>query len=152
MGVRTSSDHPEQLMCPMGTVLQPGKCQIFEHSPSRHGQPRMGDGSQSGLVRGSRAVVDHHATFEPNNGSGTAREFLVVGDEDEGGAGFGVEVEEKFDDEVAGLGVEISGGFVCEEDLGAIDKGAGDGHTLLLATGKLGGIVMQSLRQTHPFK
>src|SRR5688572_19421357 len=127
-------------------VSRPGKCQIFDHSSSDRGQPVGTDGFESGtgLAGVSRAIARHHAAFESNDGSRAARQFLVVGYEDEGGAGFSVEVEEKFDDAMARLGIEIAGGFVGEEDLRAIDEGARDGHALLLATGKLRGIMVQS--------
>ena len=106
-------------------------------------------GSRTGFARVPLATLNHHAAFESNNAARASREFLVVRDEDEGGAGLGVEVEEKFDDAMARLAIEIAGGFVGEEDLGAIDEGAGDRHALLLATRELRGVMMQSFTQPH---
>ena len=113
---------------------------------------RDGLGSRTGFARASWAVVNHHAAFQSNNGSRAAREFLVVRDEDEGGAGLGIEVEEKFDDAMARLGVEIAGRFVREQDLRAIDEGARDSDALLLAPRELRGVMMQSFTQPHPIK
>jgi hypothetical protein len=45
----------------------------------------------------------------------------------------------------AGAGVEIAGGFVGVDDAGVVDERAGDGHALLLAAGKFGGQVMETL-------
>ena len=38
-------------------------------------------------------VIDHHAPFQADDALGAAGEVEVVGDEDEGGLGFGVEGE-----------------------------------------------------------
>src|ERR1700739_3666987 len=48
-------------------------------------------------------------------------------------------------DFVAGLGVEVSGGFVGEDDGGAIDEGAGDGDALGLSAGELVGLVVHAV-------
>jgi acyl-CoA thioesterase-1 len=68
-----------------------------------------------------------------------------VGDEDEGGAGGGVEVEEHVDDGAAGFVVEVAGGFVGEEDFRAVHEGAGQGDALLLAAGKLVRVVVDAI-------
>jgi hypothetical protein len=65
-----------------------------------------------------------------------------VGDEDEGFA-LAVQVVEEIEDFFAGLGVEVAGGFVGEDDERAVGKGAGDGDALLLAAGKLVGLVIR---------
>ena len=44
---------------------------------------------------------------------------------------------EHLKDGVGVFGVEVSGGLVGEDDGGPVDEGAGDGDTLLLATGEL---------------
>jgi len=106
-------------------------------------------GLRAGFGRVSTAIVDHQAAFEPDNRSRTAGEFLIVCDEDKCGAGLGVEMEEKFDDEMARLAIEIAGRFVREEDLGAIDEGARDRHTLLFATRELRRVVMQPFTQPY---
>ena len=60
---------------------------------------------------------------------------------DDDGVSAGVEVVEEGHDLVAGLGVEVAGGFVGEDDGGVVDKGAGDGDALALAAGELVGLV-----------
>jgi hypothetical protein len=107
------------------------------------GESRTG----SGRIAATRA--NHPASFESNDGSRAAREFLVVCYEDKRGAGLGVEVEEQFDDAMACLAIEIAGWFVREENLRTIDERACDGHALLLAARELGGIVMQSFAQSY---
>ena len=53
----------------------------------------------------------------------------------------GVELVEERHDLVAGLGVEVAGGFVGEDDGGLVDEGAGDGDALTLTAGELVGLV-----------
>src|SRR4051812_24041293 len=47
----------------------------------------------------------------------------------------------------AGLGVEVAGRLVGEDDLGSGDEGAGGGDPLLLATGQLGRAVAEAVTQ-----
>ncbi len=80
---------------------------------------------------------------------GLGGEFGVVGDHDDGLAGE-VEFEEDLEDLFSGGGVEISGGFVGEENDGVIDDGAGDGDPLAFAAGELAGEVKEAMFQTEP--
>ncbi len=68
----------------------------------------------------------------------------VVGDDDEGFAGFIDDAEEHVHDGGTGGGVEIAGGFVGVEDAGVVDEGAGDGDALLFAAGEFGGEVVEA--------
>ncbi len=52
----------------------------------------------------------------------------------------------------AGGGVEVTRRLVGEEDIRLIDKGPGDGHTLLLAAGKLIGSVQRSIHKADQVK
>jgi hypothetical protein len=61
----------------------------------------------------------------------------VVGDDDEGDAVVAVEGEEEDGDGVGGGGIEGAGGFIGEDELGAIDEGAGDGGAEFFAAGEL---------------
>lgn len=63
----------------------------------------------------------------------------AVGDEDDADAGFVAQFAEQGEDVLAVGGVEVSGGFVGQDQSRAMDKGAGDGDALHLAAGKLGG-------------
>ena len=49
----------------------------------------------------------------------------------------------------ARLGIERAGGLVGEQDLGIVDEGARDGHTLHLAAGQLAGLLVGMLAQPH---
>ena len=52
-------------------------------------------------------------------------------------------------DLLAGLGVEVAGGLVGQQDRGLHDQGAGDGHALALAAGELVGPVGHAGAQVH---
>ena len=69
-----------------------------------------------------------------------------MGDDDDGVA-FAVELFEKGEDFDAGFGVEISGGFVGQNNRGVVDQGAGDGDALFLAAGELVGAVAHALAE-----
>jgi len=79
---------------------------------------------------------------------GSLGHLLAVGDEDHGGFFPAGENREQVNDLGAGGGVEISGGFVGEENGGAVHEGAGESGTLELAAGKLVGAVMGAVGQT----
>ena len=79
-------------------------------------------------------------------------ELLVVGDDDQGDAMLGGQIEEDFHDIGAVFRVEISGGFIGKEDFGFVDDGSGDGHPLLFAAGKFGRQVLAALSQAHAFE
>ena len=87
-----------------------------------------------GVVGGDGAVADG------DDAVGVLGDVGLVGDEDDGVA-LGVEIVEEGHDLVAGLGVEVSGGLVGEDDGGVVDEGAGDGDALALAAGELVGLV-----------
>src|SRR6267154_252133 len=61
--------------------------------------------------------------------------FGVVGDHEDGLVELAAGLAEHLEDGVGVFGVEIAGGFVGEDDGGAVDEGAGDGYALLLASG-----------------
>ena len=63
----------------------------------------------------------------------------VVGGDDQGGAVLGVEAQQQVDDLGPGGRVEVSGGFVGQEQAWLQDEGAGDRDALLLAAGQLRG-------------
>ena len=73
----------------------------------------------------------------------------VVGDDDEGFAGFIDDAEEHVHDGGTCGGVEIAGGFVGVEDAGIVDEGAGDGDALLFAAGEFGGEVVEAFGEAN---
>lgn len=83
--------------------------------------------------------VDNDNFAGVHDGEAVAEDFgfvHVVGGEDDGEAGFADGLDE-FPEVATGLGVEAGGGFVEEEDFGAVDEGGGDGEALFLATGEV---------------
>ena len=56
-----------------------------------------------------------------------------MGDDDDRHALIAVERDQRLHDLMRGLGVEIAGGFVREQDARAVDQRPGDGDALLLA-------------------
>lgn len=64
-----------------------------------------------------------------------------MGDHDECGALFAVELDEEVEDDATVGGVEIAGGLVGEEDGGLGHEGAGEGDALLLTTTELDWVV-----------
>lgn len=78
---------------------------------------------------------------------GMLGDFLFVGDDDDGVALAG-EVFEEVEDFLTGAGVEVSGGFVGEDDGGVVDEGACDGDALALAAGEFVGAVMEAVGET----
>jgi hypothetical protein len=81
-----------------------------------------------------------------------AGEIGVVGDDDEGFAAFVGEIEEEGHDFGAVFGIEVAGGFVGEEDIGIVDKGAGDGGALLFAPGEFGGEMVKAVAEADFFE
>ena len=95
-----------------------------------------------GLVGVDLAVANmHHAMRK----FGDVR---LVGDQHNGVA-VGVQRIEERHDLQAGLGVEVAGGLVGQENLGGVEQRPGDGHALLLAAGQLSRAVVQPGRQAH---
>ncbi len=73
-------------------------------------------------------------------------------DQHEGRALLGVEAEHEFGDLGPGVGVEIAGRFIGEDDAWLGHEGTRDRHTLLLATGELLRAVVEPFGQAHPFQ
>ena len=75
-----------------------------------------------------------------------------MGDDDESDVLGAVEVEEEVGDCVGRGGVERTGGFVCEDELGLVDEGAGDGGAKFFSAGELPGKVVEALGEADGFK
>src|SRR5687767_4584178 len=74
-------------------------------------------------------------------------ELLIVSNDDEGLPGT-AQVQKQLVDALSGLGIELAGGLVTQQDGGVADQGAGDRHPLLLAPGQLVGAVVQALTES----
>ena len=72
-----------------------------------------------------------------------------MGNEDNGSFFVAGELGEKLNDDGAGSGVQITGGFVGKDDGGAMDEGAGYGGALELAAGKLVGTVVSTVGELN---
>jgi len=72
-----------------------------------------------------------------------------MGNEDNGSFFVAGELGEKLNDDGAGSGVQITGGFVGKDDGGAMDEGAGYGGALELAAGKLVGPVVGAVGELN---
>lgn len=70
-----------------------------------------------------------------------------MGDENDR-ASLGAEFGEEGEDGETGLGVEISRGFVGEDDFGVIDEGSGDGDALHLAAAELERGIFEAIGET----
>ena len=75
-----------------------------------------------------------------------------MGDQHQGGAAFTVEFKQQVADALAGMAVEVAGGFIGEQHGRFGNKGTGNRHALLLATGQLARVVGQTMPQAHPLK
>jgi len=78
--------------------------------------------------------------------------FVAVSDKHDGGAGLVGEFTEKGEDVGAVFGIEVAGGFVGEDDAGAVNEGAGDGDALLFAAGELRGSGVGAVLDAHAFE
>src|SRR5487761_2250653 len=85
-------------------------------------------------------VAEDLAVAEGDASLGEAGHLRVVGDHDDGVA-VAVEVLEEVGDDLLVGCVEVSGGFVGEEDGWVVDEGAGDADALLLSAGEFAGEV-----------
>jgi hypothetical protein len=82
------------------------------------------------------------AVAKPVDVVAAAGELEVVGDEQCGETVGGVEALDEGEDGVGGGGVEVAGGFVCQEQARAGDEGAGERDALLLAAAEFSGAVV----------
>ena len=74
-----------------------------------------------------------------------------MGDQDDGAASL-VEAVEDLQNVLAGLGVQGAGGLIGHDDGRMGGDGPGDGDSLLLASGHLGGPVAEAVGHAHPLQ
>ena len=82
-----------------------------------------------------------------DDAGGAFRDFRIVGGDEQGGVSFGADFAEEIEDIAAGVGVEVAGGFIGNDDLGFVDQGTGDCNALLLPAGKLARAVIEALAE-----
>ena len=91
-------------------------------------------------------VLFDFAVAQANHAMGVQRDVRLVRHQDDGVAAL-VQPREKRHDFIAGRGVEISGGFVGQQDRRMVHQRASDGHALALSAGKLVGLVHHAVRR-----
>jgi hypothetical protein len=95
-----------------------------------------------GVVNSGNAAVIHFG-----HAIGELKDAIVMGDDDDTAARGAGDFVHKFHDATTILAVEGGGGFVGDEEARFVDEGAGDGDTLLLAAGELGGALRVPCRR-----
>ena len=99
------------------------------------------DGPSAGSVRGlgERFIggLDEHAVAHRDDALRDARHATLVGDDDERHAVLRVELAEEVDHFLAGLGVEVAGRLVAQQQLRRAEQRARDRDALLLAARQL---------------
>ncbi len=95
---------------------------------------------------GVNIVVDDLTVAKHDDASGESRDFDFVSDGDDRDSS-GVEFGENPHHFLGGVGVECAGGFVGEDEGGAVDDRAGDGDALLLAAGELVGFIVEPVAE-----
>ena len=104
----------------------------------------------SGLLLG--IVCGDEAVFHGNLLVGEGGKLFVVGDNDEGLPHLVAEVEEESVQLLLVLRVEGAARLVGKDDIGLVDKGAGNCDALLLAAGEFVGLVRSAVRESHEGK
>jgi hypothetical protein len=83
---------------------------------------------------------------------GGSGNFIAVGNENDGGFFFSGELGDEIDDQGAGGGVEIAGGFVGEKDRGLVDESTSEGGSLELSTRQLVRAMVGAVGELDGFK
>ena len=91
---------------------------------------------------------DDLAVLQIKDALGKVGQLLVVGDHDDGVAP-AVQSREDGDDLLAGLGIEVAGRLVGQDQRGLVHQGAGDGHPLPLPARKLVRPVRHAVGELH---
>ena len=77
--------------------------------------------------------------------------LFVVGDDDEGGMLFALNLEEEAQDAFGIGAVQVAGGFVGKQDFGAVDESTSDRGTLELAAGEGGRFLAELVSDADEF-
>ena len=108
-----------------------------------HGR-RRSDRRDFAVRQKCAAVIElvrlHQSVAETDDALGVERHVVFVCDDDDGLAGVAQLFEDRQDLD-AGLGVQITGWFVGQDEVRVVDQAARDGNSLLLTTGQLRGPV-----------
>jgi hypothetical protein len=108
---------------------------------------RRGGEAGPALARDDFVTFDFTVT-DRDDAMGVQRDIVLVRDQDDGVA-FLVQTPEERHDFVAGRAIEVSGGFVGQDDGRVVHQGAGDRDALTLTAGKLVGLMVHALFKVH---
>jgi hypothetical protein len=89
------------------------------------------------------------AVADCDHAVGLLCDFGIVCDDHDCGAGLAVEAAHFVDDGGGTLGVEVTGGLVCQDEARFVYEGAGDGDALRLAARDLVWLVAGALLQAY---
>ena len=106
---------------------------------------RMRSRTESGV--GSGELVDDLAVGQEDDPVGVGRPAGVVGDHDDGLAELGHRPAQERQHLGRGVGVQVPGGLVGEDEVGPVDQGPGAGAALLLPARHLAGPVASAGRR-----
>ena len=95
------------------------------------------------LSRHDIAVNEHDAPRR------AAREFLIMGHDDQRHGELAVQLAEHFKNLLPRMGVEIARRLISQHHFRAHDQGPGNRHPLLLAPGKLAGLMVHAGPEPH---
>ena len=87
-------------------------------------------------MRSGSELLGQPALLETEAAFGFLSQAAVVRDHQDGGVVVAAQGAQEFDDVLAGLLIEVSGGLIGEDQLGLVGQRPGNRHTLLLSTGQ----------------
>ena len=97
-------------------------------------------------------VADDQAVAQRDAAVGAAGESRIVRHQHQRGSFALVQRDQQFENMLAVLAVEIAGGLVGQQNGRPHHEGARQRHALLLAAGKLDGIMIAAIQQTDAFE
>jgi len=94
-------------------------------------------------------IADDAPVPESDDPPAESGDVRLMGHEDDRDPRFPVEFHEKLHDLDTGMGVQITGGLIGQDQRRLVHESACDGHPLLLAAGKLVRVMILPSFQTH---
>src|SRR4051812_24830593 len=97
-------------------------------------------------------IDDDLAVAEYDFPPGVPRHVLVVSHQNYRQLLLLIKLPKQIDDFTAGAAVEVARRLIAHQDRGLVDQGPRDGHSLLLTTRKLAGMVVHTVAQADQLK
>src|ERR1700690_2622595 len=98
------------------------------------------------------SIVKDSSVHQPHQPLAASGQGRIMGDQHQSAAMAGRQLEHQVDDLAPGLAIQIARGLVGQQQAGLDGKGAGERHALLLAAGKLSGIMGEAMLQADGAK